>query len=122
MGGLAAGTLDRRIAIERDGPATHDGYQNVPGVSGVLVTVWASVKPGGGRERYANVENAATAPMVFTIRWTRSLDPNSPEGISPDDRIRYPAGVNGQLYDIKSVVEMGNREGIVIGAVRRAGR
>jgi len=119
---INAGDLNRRIIVERDGPATHDGYQNVPGQPEVLATIWASVRPGGGRERYANAENAATAPMVFTIRWTRLLDPSSPEGVSPDDRIRYPVGNSGQLYDIKSVVELGNREGIVIGAVRRAGR
>jgi len=121
MAGLAAGSLDRRIRIERDGPTTHDGYQNAPGEPVVLATVWASARPGGGRERYANAENAATAPMVFTIRWTRALDPNAPEGISPADRVRYPATDAGRLYDIKSAVELGRRDGIVIAAVRKSG-
>ena len=116
------GRLDRRVRIERDGAATHDGYQNVPGVPEVVATVWASVTPGGGRERFANEENAATAPMVFTIRWSRELDPDAPDGISPDDRVRYPAKNAGYLYDIKSATVMGRNEGIVIAAVRQAGR
>jgi head-tail adaptor len=119
---IDAGALDRRIRIERDGPSTHDGYQNVPGAPAPLATVSASVKPGGGRERYANAENAATAPMIFTIRWSRALDPTAPGGISPDDYIRYPASDAGQLYDIKSAVEMGLREGIVIAAIAQVGR
>lgn len=120
--GLDARKLDRFIRIERDGPDTHDGYQNVPGSPSVIAEVWSSMKPGGGRERYANEENAATAPMVFTIRWTRSLDPHAPGGISPDDRVRYPAADTGLLYDVKSVVEHSRKDGIVIAAVRQAGR
>lgn len=114
--------MDRRIRIERDGAAMHDGFQNIPGTAVAIATVAASMRPGGGRERYASAENAATAPMIFTIRWTRVLDPHAPGGISPDDRVRFPATDAGQLFDIVSAVEWGRREGIVIAAVRRADR
>lgn len=117
--GLDAGRLDRRIRIERDGLPVHDGLQNVAGAPSVFAERWASVRPGGGRERFASAENAATAPMVFWLRWDRTLDPSAPGGVGTADRIRYPARDDGQLYDIKSAVEIGRREGIEIAAVRR---
>lgn len=120
--GLDGGSLDRRIRIERDGASIHDGFQNVPGAPIALATVWASAKPGGGRERYVSAENAASAPMVFMIRWTAALDPNAVGGITTDDRIRFPASDEGLLFDIKSAVEFGRREGIIIAGVRQAGR
>ncbi len=119
---LDAGALNRRIRIERDGPSKHDGFQNVPGVAAVLATVWASHRPGGGRERLANAENAATAPAVFRIRWNKAFDPDASGGLSPDDRVRFPARDDGALYDIASVTEIGLREGIEIIATKRTGR
>ena len=120
MVGLAAGELDRRIRIERDGPAGHDGFQNVPGKAAVLATTWAKYIPAPGRERYANAENAATAPALFRIRWKASLDPDAPGGLSVKDRIRFPNRDDGALYEIVSVVEYGRRVGLDIAVVRKA--
>lgn len=117
-----AGALNRRIWIERDGPDHHDGFQNVPGAASILAKRWASYRAGGGRERFVNAENAATAPAVFRIRWDRALDPNAPDGISASDRIRYPANERGDLYDIASAVEVGLHEEIEIVATKRSGR
>ncbi|MFZ3483907.1 head-tail adaptor protein [Sphingomonas sp. 3-13AW] len=120
MAGLDAGLLDRRIRIERDGKATHDGYQNVPGKPAVLAKAWAQYIPSPGRERYANAEIAATAPALFRIPWQRKLDPDAPGGLSVKDRVRFPARDDGALYEIVSVVEYGRRVGLDIAVVRKA--
>ena len=124
MAGIDPGTLDKRIQIERDGPMVHNGLQNVPGPPTVLggTKRWASMKPGGGRERYANEENAATAPVIWRLRWSAALDPDVAGGIGPGDRIRYPAKPEGALHDIKSAIVIGNRDGIEIATVRKASR
>lgn len=106
---------DWRIRIERDGPSLHDGFQRVPGDIQILGTVWASYWPGGGKERTANAENAATAPAVFRIQYADLY-----ADLGPGDRIRYPSRDDGALYDIKSCFELGRRDEIEIAAVRRA--
>lgn len=120
MAGLAAGLLDRKVRIERDGASTHDGLQNVPGAPLVLADVWASIRPVGGEERYLNAEDAASVKSVVRIRWTKALDPDAPEGVRPSDRLRYPARDDGALYDIQSAIEIGRREGIELAVTRRA--
>lgn len=116
---MDARKLDRRIRIERDGPSIHDGFQNVPGAPEMLTEVWSSYRAGGGQERYANAENAATAPVIFRIRWQPGLDPDTPQGLTPADRVRYPARDDGSLYDIKAVTPIDRKKWIDIAATRR---
>ncbi len=110
-----SGEFDRMIRIERDAPASHDGYQNVPGAPFVLAERWAHYLPGAGRERFADAENAATAPAIFTIFWSPEV-----EDVSPVDRVRFPAKNDGRLYDIQRVEEVGRQDKIRIFAVARA--
>jgi len=108
---MKAGRLDRRVRIERDGPPTHDGYQNVPGAPVTVATVAARYQPGAGSERFANSETAATAPAIFEIRWSeRARD------VSPLDRVEF----EGRTYEITRVEEVGRRMGIRIFATARA--
>jgi head-tail adaptor len=116
---MDARKLDRRIRIERDGPPRHDGFQNVAGAPEILAEVWSSYRAGGGHERYANAENAATAPVIFRIRWQPGLNPDAPMGLNPSDRIRYPAVDGGSIYDIKAVTPVDRRKWIDIAATRR---
>lgn len=118
MPDLAAGELDRRIWIERDGAPSHNGVQTVPGKPAVLAKRWAKYIGSPGRERYASAETASTAPGLFRIRWDASLDPDAPAGLSVKDRIRHPAQADGQLYEIVSIQPYGRRVGIDIGVVR----
>lgn len=115
---LAAGELDRRIQIERDGRIVHNGTQNVPEAPAILATVWAKYIGSPGRERYANAEQAATAPGLFRVRWNSVLDPDKPTGLSVKDRVRHPAREDGQLYEIVSIQPYGRQVGIDIGVVR----
>lgn len=112
---MKIGRFDRRIAIERDGGAVHDGYQNVGGAPTILAERWANYLPGAGRERFADAETSATAPALFTIRWSEAV-----ADLNPRDRVRYPLGDNGRLYDIQRVEEVGRRAFLRIFAVTRA--
>lgn len=112
MVGLAAGSLDRRISIQRAGVVENEHCDKVDGYT-PLATVWASAKPGGGRERLVSAQAVAEAPMIFRIRWSRQV-----ADVSTSDRVEYPAG-GGRLFDIVSVNEIGRREGIEIAGVAR---
>lgn len=112
---MKIGRLDRRIRIERDGPPTHDGYQNVPGQPFILAERWAHYQPGAGRERFSDVETAATAPAIFTIRWSDAV-----RDVGPLDRLLYPIADDGRWYDIQRAEEVGRRQFIRIFAVARA--
>ena len=120
---LAAGKLDRRIRIERDGVPGHDGYRRVPGEAFVLAERWAERVTGAGSEKFVDAVTAATAVVVFRIRWSAELDPErdgDPPGVNPRDRVRYPATEAGRVHDIVSAVEIGRREGIEITTIARS--
>ncbi|WP_347091674.1 phage head closure protein [Sphingomonas parapaucimobilis] len=110
---MDAGAMDRRVALLRAGTVTDDYGDEVDGFA-PLATVWGSVKPSPGTERLASAENAATAPTVITIRYSRKV-----ADLNPRDRVEYPVG-SGRQFDIKSVVEIGRREGLQIAAIGRA--
>lgn len=110
---MDAGALDRRVALLRFALVVDKYGDQVEGFA-PLATVWASVKPAPGSERLASAENAATAPTVITIRYSRAV-----ADLSPADRVEYPVA-SGRFFDIKSVVEIGRREGLQIAAIGRA--
>lgn len=106
---LAAGKLDRRVTIVRDGAATTDDWGEATAGTPARMTRWASMRPAPGTERFANAENAATAPMRFVFRWAADL-------VRVTDRLE----LGGRTYDIKSVTEIGRREGWEVLAIARA--
>ncbi|TZG26503.1 phage head closure protein [Sphingomonas montanisoli] len=107
---MRAGALDRRIVIQRAALAPDAAGDPMPSWAD-LVTVWASARPAPGVERLQSAEIAATAPMVFRIRWSSAVS-----DVSPADRIAY----GGRDWNIVSVVEIGRREGLEIAATARA--
>lgn len=107
---LAAGRLDRRITLQR-ATATQDG------VSGEQVltwaddmTLWASVEPLAGSELFRAQQLEAKADTRFRIRYRT--------GVTPVETLRISYG--GRVYDLRSVVELGRREGLEILAEARA--
>lgn len=108
---LDARKLDRRVTLHQAGIVTDAGGDAVPGFT-PLQTVWASVRPAPGIERLQSGENAASAPKIITIRWSAALS-----ALSARDRVEYPVGV---MLDIKSVDEIGRRDGLQIVAVGAA--
>ena len=112
--GMAAGGMDRRIRIE--GPVEVDDGYNVVERFEVISTVWASYRPSQGREAREALGQEATLPATFRLRWSRTMAVL----LGPDGtryRVRFPAGDDGRVFDIKSAVEVGRREGIEIQAV-----
>jgi SPP1 family predicted phage head-tail adaptor len=106
---LAAGKLDRRIALER-ATAVQDSTGQAVETWSPLATVWASWRRASARETLAAAEVAAAVTDVFEIRWsTRVRD------VSPEDRLTY----EDRLYAIVEVTEIGRREGLRIAATTR---
>lgn len=90
-------SYDRQIRIDRPA-AAHDGLQKTDGFA-PLATVPARMDPGAGSERFANEQNAATAPAIFRFLYDPRL-----EDLSPTDRLvdlSLPAAM--QTFDIQSV-------------------
>lgn len=117
MSGLIrGGQLDRRVTILRQGPASHDGYQNIPGAFAPIGTRWASVKPAMGREAVEHVQKEARQPMSIWLRYDALT-----ASILPTDAIEY----GGDRYAIVApALEVGRREGIelfVVAAVPQIG-
>lgn len=116
MGGIAAGTLDRRIRIER--PVADDSVDGAGSGTWELVTeVWANVQdalPSRG-ERLADGINVATRPARVRIRFRR--------GISSEMRILVGRNVKNEDGDkiwetdrvaqiITVPAELGSRDGL----------
>lgn len=106
---IAAGRLDRRIVFERAtaSQASPSGEQVLTWAT--EATVWAEVTPLGGRELFQAQQLEAKADTRFRIRHKA--------GITPDEKLRIAYG--GRYYDLRSVVELGRREGLEILAEAR---
>lgn len=100
---MKAGTLDRRVSILRNGPATDNGIEVLPGALGVLATRWASWKPANGREVFENQGREAKSGGTF---WLRS--DSATRHIHETDKVAF----DGRLYDVLAIQELGRREGI----------
>lgn len=101
---MRAGTIDRRIVIQRHQVIGDDGYGNEITEWTDLATVRAKVRQESGREFFAQAAIQAERRVTFTIRWVE---------IWVTDRIRY----GGNEYDIKEVRELGRQVGVEIHAV-----
>lgn len=97
---MRAGRLDRRITIQRF-TETRSKYNESIRSWADLYTVWASKRTQSGREALQGEQVVASNTVVFTIRH---------KAITPQDRILF----EGQTYDIKSLNELGRREGLEI--------
>lgn len=119
---MRAGTLDRRIELQRKTNSWSSTGQPIE-AWGALVQRWAEVKPLSGDERNAAQQWIAREQVKFTIRW-------SPEvaNFSPLDRVVFPATDSSvspvpsrSIYDVIAVNEEGRQEGMAILAARRVG-
>lgn len=103
---MRAGKLDKLIVIRRR-TRTRDP------ASGELVETWAPLGPaisaelveGKALERYASQQKIAEVSVAFRLRWAPGLLTLTPD----EHRISY-----GQFdYDVKGLVEIQRREGVV---------
>lgn len=116
MVGLAAGSLDRRIRIQR--PVSNTTFKGAgSGTWETVTTVWGSVQDmlPSRSEKLADGINIATRPSRVRIRYREGIDSSMRVQVG-----RYRRDANGDRYwqtirtaQIVTVpAEMGNREGL----------
>lgn len=123
---MRSGRLDRRITIQRSTVSYGtDGHEAHSWSSVGVLRRPASLTALRGEERFTAPQYVAKEQVEFRIRFDGDV-----EGVSPLDRIIYPAleadsPVDStietrRLYDIIAVHEIGRREGLRILAARRS--
>lgn len=97
------GKLKSRITFQRNTPTRGTTGELIDAWADV-VTVWADIAPGGGREFFNKDQRSSEAPYVFTLRYCA--------GLKVTDRILYvdPKNSNTSRYfnivNINAVDEM----------------
>ena len=72
---MRSGELDSEVTFVRPGAPAREGRSRVPGADvPIAEKVPCHVEGGQGTERFANDQNAATAPFVITTRREPDLD------------------------------------------------
>lgn len=106
---VAAGKRDRWVTILRSTSAANEHNEQIPGVP-TRTSLFASIKPGPGTERFQSAEAAATAPMRFVFAYR-------PDLVRVTDHIEAD---DGRTYDVIWWAEIGRREGIEALATARS--
>lgn len=107
---LSAGDLDRRIRIEVGTETAHpNGSGEQVTTWATLARVWASVQPLQGRERFTAQQVAAEIDTRIRIRYRSDVQPERTRVVDENDRV----------FDVKSVLELGRRDGLEILATAR---
>lgn len=124
---MKAGSLDRRVTIQRK--------TETPSPSGEPEVTWANISvrrpasmwPVRGDERFASPEETAYEQIEFRVRYSADV-----AALSPLDRVIHPALTAEQaadlnyviptrsIHDVLGVLEIGRREGLKIITQRRA--
>lgn len=119
---LQAGTLDRRVSIQRKTEARDAHGQPIETWSQIGRPRWAAMAPvdrlAERTEQFASRQFIASEQIEFKVRWTRDL-----QDLSPEDRIIYPITSNPedwQIYEIMTVHEIGRYAGLSILTARRS--
>lgn len=116
---MRAGTLDRRIALQRQSSTPSDtGEEQV--TWSTLAQRWANKSPVAGIERYGGQQLEAREQVEFRLRWDASVS-----DLQPADRIIEPAAdatapPERSIYDIIAVLEVGRHEVLRVFTTRRA--
>lgn len=100
---MKAGKLDRRITIQRQGPSTDNGIEEVPGAPEDYATRWASWKPSNGREIFENLGREAKSGGTFWLRY---------DSVTAGIRETDVAQFDGRQWGIVGIQELDRREGI----------
>lgn len=96
---MRAGALDRKITIQSATESQDDYGQSVE-TWVTFAAVWAEIREPRGNETIDANKPEARAERVFRIRWL--------SGVTTKMRI----SVDGAVYDITHIAEIGRREGL----------
>lgn len=105
---MRAGLLDRRVTIQRQGEPVDDGVTTKPGAWADIGTRKAQVIRSRAREIFENLGREAEVPITF-VMYSDTLT----RTMVTTDRIVF----EGKNFDIKSINEIGRREGIEVVAL-----
>jgi SPP1 family predicted phage head-tail adaptor len=115
---MRAGTLNRKISIERRTDTRDAAGQPIPTWSRIGVTRWADRAQANGWERFGSDQFISREQVVWLVRWTTDL-----ASLNPKDRIVYPVTttpVASQIYEVLAVTEVERRRELRILTARRA--
>jgi len=124
---MDADKLDRRITIQRKTVTQSGSGENTEAWSNLSLRRASSMWPVKADERFSNPEETAYEQIEFRIRYSSDVS-----GLTPLDRIIYPALTTAQaadpnyvipprsIHDVLGVSEMGRRAGLKITTQRRA--
>ena len=94
---MRVGLKTRRLAIEQPVDGT-DAHGDVLTTYTTVATVWASIEPLRGEERFEAQQVTADVSHRIRIRWARDL-----AAMTPKWRLR----LGDTLFDVLSVVDIG---------------
>ncbi len=109
---MRAGTLDRRITIQRK-TVLNNAFNEPVETWSDLVIVSASKEDIRDSERLSAQEVGAEITTRFQIRFSHVV-----ADVDPEDRLTF----DGRVFAIAAVKEIGRREGLEITAAARAER
>lgn len=101
---MRAGTLDRRITIQRQTSTLSDSGDPVV-VWADVATVYARKLENRGQERFTTQQIVGRAMKTFQFRWSATV-----AEVTTKHRIVF----DGRDHDITDVREIGRREGIEV--------
>ncbi|QUS40579.1 hypothetical protein RPMA_18345 [Tardiphaga alba] len=124
---MKAGSLDRRISIQRKSLTQSPSGEPLEAWSNVALRRAASMWPVRGDERFSSPEKVAGEQIEFRIRYSSDV-----AVLTPLDRIIHPALSEAEaldpghvipersIHDVLAVHEINRREGLKIITSRRA--
>lgn len=95
---IAIGKLDRRITVQRRVTTTDDYGQELNSWTDIA-TVWANIRPIGGRERLAAMAIESTLTHTVAVRYQAQFMPPVQAGAW---RIQYVTPVGTRIFGITS--------------------
>lgn len=98
---MRAGLLKKRVVIQNFTESQNDYGEPVKSWA-TFTTVWAQVTDVSGKEEFRNLQVASSVITQFRIRHKTGLDTKM--------RVSY----NSRFFNILSIKEIGNREGLNI--------
>ncbi len=101
---IRSGALRNRLVIEQV-TETRDGFGQAIETWATFATVWGSLEPLGGRERFLAAQTHAEATYRSRIRFL--------EGLTPKMRVRFA----DKLYNITHIADDGRRRELVLDLV-----
>jgi hypothetical protein len=112
-------TRPYKIAIQRPGAPTDDGYNTIPGAPSTFATEYARIIWGTGREQREAAQENASQTASFEV-----LSNVKTRAISVTDKLCYPVSdpvpANWPVWDIQAVADLGFNEGVRVTATRPA--